>query len=515
MSCMVNYGKRKSPEASTENVNKSPWSKFDDLPIEEKRKHYKCGPDYLTLKKIQTWPEYRQEHLYAIYGKKGKTSDKAFDVNENLNGKLSLWQGDITMLEIDAIVNAANNSLLGGGGVDGCIHRAAVQLLDRNVQLLMVVIQEMQNHIRAQVTSQVCHSYCWTDWKTRRSLKSCYKKCLHLVKKHGIRSVAFCCISTGIYGYPIYDASCVALNTVRKWLEHEDEEGNKNADLVDRIIFCVFLGGDLDVFNHLLPIYFPSSDKHDTERESSAHPSADKHDTEHESSSHPSADKHDTERESSGHPSSDKHDTEHEISRHPSADKHDTEHESSGRPSADKHDTEHESSGRPSADKHDTEHESSGRPSADKHDTEHESSGRPSADKHDTEHESSGRPSADKHDTEHESSGRPSADKHDTEHESSSQQGDREEEKDIDEKDALQTAGERETIEKHNKEEEPEAIEIDEEQIKEGVPDPPKLEDSQDEVTEVDAEEPVNKNLPPNEQDSDMEEKLCDTQEHL
>ena len=137
---------------------------------------------------------------------------------------------------------------------------------------------------------------------------------------------------------------------------------------MDRIIFCVFLGGDLDVFNHLLPIYFPSSDKHDTERESS------------------------------GHPSSDKHNTEHEISGHPSSDKHDTEHESSGHPASDKHDTEHESSGHPSADKHDTEHESS------------------------------------------------------------SQQGDREEEKDIDEKDALQTAGERETIEKHNKEEEREGV---------------------------------------------------------
>ncbi|KAL9954618.1 hypothetical protein ACROYT_G042182 [Oculina patagonica] len=69
------YGKRKTQVSETsevtENEHKSPWSKFDDLPLEEKRKLYKCGLDYVTLKDIQTWPEYRQENLYAIYGRKG------------------------------------------------------------------------------------------------------------------------------------------------------------------------------------------------------------------------------------------------------------------------------------------------------------------------------------------------------------------------------------------------------------------------------------------------------------
>lgn len=56
---------------ATESEHKSPWSKFDDLPLEEKRELYKCGSDYVTLKDVQTWPEYRQKNLYAIYRKTG------------------------------------------------------------------------------------------------------------------------------------------------------------------------------------------------------------------------------------------------------------------------------------------------------------------------------------------------------------------------------------------------------------------------------------------------------------
>lgn len=259
------HGKRKteSPEnpEGSESGKKSPWSKFDDFPLDEKRKLYRCGKDYVTLKNIPTWSEYLQENSYAIYKRKGKTKEKPlFDVNETLNEKVSLWQGDITSLEVDAIVNAANNSLLGGGGVDGCIHRAAGSSLRQECTTLNGC--ETGD---AKITSghklpakYVIHTV-GPIGKQEKQLRNCYSKCLHLVKKFGIRSVAFCCVSTGIYGYPIFDASSVALKTVRKWLEFKDEEGNKNADRVDRIIFCVFLGGDLEVYQHLLPRYFPSA----------------------------------------------------------------------------------------------------------------------------------------------------------------------------------------------------------------------------------------------------------------
>ncbi|XP_073247803.1 uncharacterized protein [Porites lutea] len=258
--------------ATAENEKKSPWSKFDDLPLEEKRQLYRCGTNFVTLKDIPSWTEYRKDNLYAIYGRKaqsGKTPEKpSFAVNELLNEKVSLWQGDITSLEIDAIVNAANNSLLGGGGVDGCIHRAAGSTLRKECAALNGCSTG-----DAKITSghklpakYVIHTV-GPFGKQEKPLRSCYKRCLGLVKKYGLRTVAFCCVSTGIYGYPIYDASCVALNTVRKWLEDGEKDGQKNAELVDRIIFCVFLGGDLEVYQRLLPRFFPSEDKYDQESE--------------------------------------------------------------------------------------------------------------------------------------------------------------------------------------------------------------------------------------------------------
>ncbi|XP_068683010.1 ADP-ribose glycohydrolase MACROD1-like isoform X1 [Montipora foliosa] len=274
-------GKRKAdtPEnagtETDENETKSPsWRKYDDLPLDQKRKLYRCGRDFVTLKNIPTWSEYMRENAFVFHKKreqevpsvvawlKGKIKEEPrFDVNETLNEKISLWKGDITSLEIDAIVNAANNSLLGGGGVDGCIHRAAGSTLRQECAQL--------NGCKtgdAKITSghklpakHVIHTV-GPIGKQEKLLTKCYKRCLQLVKKHGLRSVAFCCVSTGIYGYPIYDASCVALKTVRSWLESEDDEGNKHLDLVDRIIFCIFLKEDLDVYQHLFPKYFPSAE---------------------------------------------------------------------------------------------------------------------------------------------------------------------------------------------------------------------------------------------------------------
>ncbi|CAH3179560.1 unnamed protein product, partial [Porites evermanni] len=201
-----------------------------------------------------------------ILSQSGKTLEKpSFAVNELLNEKVSLWQGDITSLEIDAIVNAANNSLLGGGGVDGCIHRAAGSTLRKECAALNgcstgdAKITSGWHKLPAKYVIHTVGPF----GKQEKPLRSCYKRCLGLVKKYGLRTVAFCCVSTGIYGYPIYDASCVALNTVRKWLEDEEKDGKKNAELVDRIIFCVFLGGDLEVYQRLLPRFFPSEDKYD------------------------------------------------------------------------------------------------------------------------------------------------------------------------------------------------------------------------------------------------------------
>lgn len=260
-------GKRKAealensePEISE---RKSPWSKFDKMPLDEKRELYRCGKDFVTLDSILPWSEYLRENVHTIFRKKRdkKTEKPSFEVNEGLNEKISLWRGDITTLEIDGIVNAANNSLLGGGGVDGCIHRAAGLTLKEECKRL----NGCQTG-EAKITSghklpakYVIHTV-GPIGKQEKKLRSCYSECLNLVTKYNLRSVAFCCVSTGIYGYPIYDATSVALETVRRWLELKDEQGNKNADLVDRIIFCVFLEEDLDVYKLLLLKYFPSEE---------------------------------------------------------------------------------------------------------------------------------------------------------------------------------------------------------------------------------------------------------------
>ncbi|EDV23784.1 uncharacterized protein TRIADDRAFT_27195, partial [Trichoplax adhaerens] len=167
--------------------------------------------------------------------------------------KIYLFRGDITTLEIDAIVNAANSSLLGGGGVDGAIHRAAGRELADECYRLNGC--EPGN---AKITKgyrlpakHVIHTV-GPIGQEPKTLTSCYNRCLELAKVHQIRSVAFCCISTGIYGYPNDAAAHVALETIRKWLDKDD-----NFDAVDSIIFCVFLSQDDAIYRKLLGSYFP------------------------------------------------------------------------------------------------------------------------------------------------------------------------------------------------------------------------------------------------------------------
>ncbi len=137
---------------------------------------------------------------------------------------LKYHAGDITKLAVDAIVNAANSSLLGGGGVDGCIHRAAGPELLAECRTL--------NGCRtgeAKITAgyklpakHVIHTV-GPIYSGRASdaqdLRNCYWNSLELAKANDLHSIAFPGISTGVYGYPKKDAAKIALETVREWLE--------------------------------------------------------------------------------------------------------------------------------------------------------------------------------------------------------------------------------------------------------------------------------------------------------
>ncbi|XP_013410774.1 O-acetyl-ADP-ribose deacetylase MACROD1 isoform X2 [Lingula anatina] len=224
------------------------------MPLEEKRKVYKCGRDYITPDKIQNWPLYVQNRRGKYKNKGADKVQPKFEVNQTLNQKIALFRGDITKLEIDAIVNAANSSLAGGGGVDGSIHSAAGQRLLQTECKTLGGCKTGEAKITGGYklpAKYVIHTVGPVGENEDR-LKSCYVSCLNLMKEYKLRTVAFPCISTGIYGYPNEPACDTALSCVRNWLEEGD-----NADTVDLIIFCLFLPVDVGFYESKMLDYFP------------------------------------------------------------------------------------------------------------------------------------------------------------------------------------------------------------------------------------------------------------------
>ncbi|MFZ5941371.1 MAG: O-acetyl-ADP-ribose deacetylase [Bacteroidota bacterium] len=163
---------------------------------------------------------------------------------------LEVRKGDITLLRVDAIVNAANKSLLGGGGVDGAIHHAAGPELLQACKPLGGCETG-----KAKITpgfrlpaSWVIHTvgpvYRGGQHGEKELLSACYTSSLQLAVEKGLTSVAFPAISTGVYGYPPEEAARIAVDTVRSFIARESS--------LQRIIFVVFSDAALDIYRHLL-----------------------------------------------------------------------------------------------------------------------------------------------------------------------------------------------------------------------------------------------------------------------
>ena len=174
--------------------------------------------------------------------------------------RLVLWQGDITRLDADAIVNAANAQLLGcfrpgHNCIDNVIHSAAGLQLREECAALMRAQGHDEPTGRAKLTRgynlparHVLHTVGpiitgpLTD-RDRALLASCYRSCLELAEENGLKSVAFCCISTGVFRFPKEEAGRIAVQTVRACMEHS---------ALERVVFCVHGDENLRIYQKLL-----------------------------------------------------------------------------------------------------------------------------------------------------------------------------------------------------------------------------------------------------------------------
>jgi O-acetyl-ADP-ribose deacetylase (regulator of RNase III) len=164
--------------------------------------------------------------------------------------RIELFKGDITSLKVDAIVNAANSALLGGGGVDGAIHRAAgKELLAECRNLNGCETGDAKITKGYNLPAKFVIHTVGPVWHGGRSgepekLASCYRRSLEVAIENGVKTIAFPNISTGVYGYPKIEAAEIAVKAVLSFLNSHNE--------LELVIFCVFDDENFMIYRNLL-----------------------------------------------------------------------------------------------------------------------------------------------------------------------------------------------------------------------------------------------------------------------
>ena len=204
----------------------------------------------------------QDEYLQQVNKDRGITDIADLSPTER-NPKLYLWQGDITTLKVDAIVNAANSALLGCFAplhicIDNCIHTFA------GIQLRLACNELMQKQGHEEGTGlckitpafnlpsrYVLHTvgpiiYTSVGKREKILLANCYKNCLETAAQNQLESVAFCCISTGVFRFPAELAAQIAVETVEMWLAENPDSS------VKKVVFNVFGNKDLEIYQGLL-----------------------------------------------------------------------------------------------------------------------------------------------------------------------------------------------------------------------------------------------------------------------
>ncbi len=209
------------------------------------------APDFLAA---------QDELLSAEREKKGIVDGNALPVT-SANPRIAVWQGDITRLKVDAIVDADNSALLGcfcpcHGCIDNAIHSAAGLQLRDECNRIMQAQRHPEPNGRAKITKgynlparYVLHTVGpivqgRVTRQARTELAGCYRSCLELATEQGLSSVAFCCISTGEFHFPNQEAAEIAVKTVTEFLQRNTT--------IQKVIFNVFKDIDAQIYRNLL-----------------------------------------------------------------------------------------------------------------------------------------------------------------------------------------------------------------------------------------------------------------------